>query len=276
MRVDDLPLPSAARAEASSNPATRETGDGHDLLAWQREMERAQARDWFHEALPAHAVEAAARRTGGDSIPAGRPAEAGSTGRPRPAPSARMADEDRHVDAHEAPFAPPRSTSADAMRPRTAFGAADPRATTDASPEALTPPALGLTRAANVATPMTQQVVQAHHPSSRQMTGPAAEVERRIDPLPIRVHLEGDEAAVTVWLGVDAKAAGELAPLQQAIGRWLLAAGYGATTWICNGKPVPAPALHPSGDAGPADSTEFDPLTALPLLARLQPKEPSS
>jgi hypothetical protein len=78
----------------------------------------------------------------------------------------------------------------------------------------------------------------------------------RAGRLPVRVHVEGDESQSTVWLGVDAAALAQLPGLATAVRRWLMNAGYGTPSWICNGQPMSADQITEGAQPDIADARD--------------------
>jgi hypothetical protein len=139
-------------------------------LAWQREMERAQALTRFKAASPFHPALALAPMPTGTSAAPGR-------------------DEERvplvaHVDAPRTPAA---------------LAVAEPHVPASAAPL---------------------------HPIAAQLSPPQA----------LRVHLQHHDEQVHVWLGMDAKAQGQLPELVRALGRWLGEQGLRLRSVVCNGQ----------------------------------------
>lgn len=69
-----------------------------------------------------------------------------------------------------------------------------------------------------------------------------ADLARRAgEELPVRIHIEGNEQAAAVWIGLSPQAAADVHGLQKVIAQWLSGRGYGPARWVCNGRPLAAP-----------------------------------
>jgi len=208
---------------------------------WRREMERAQADSWFHGVLPRHR-ELASQHGQADRRADGKPG----------ANAAEPLQGQRHVDATMRPFA-------DAALPGNRLEAHE------ASAAAGRLVAGGAAFVGQIATGarafMAEMPVPDAAAASRFMAGPRPVASRESDSepfdalpgsagdasaraaedLPIRVHIEGDAEAATVWLGMNASVSAELAAAKDVIGRWLARTGYGPATWVCNGRVIDPP-----------------------------------
>jgi hypothetical protein len=244
--------------------------------AWRREMERQQAETWFQGPLalsdsgrlPAASSGSNAGVSSGSARPASPPArtdahspatrgKASASAQPNRTASERAAFDDHRRSAQQVP----------------ARGTAVPAAG-GMSNQAIADGAV-LDVAANPVSPSLPRFVLASGFAANSAESDAPQPpERAAAKLPqsqesqaaVRVHVEGDAKAATVWLGVDASALAELPSLTQTIARWLTRQGYGAPTWICNGQtltePVPThAAARQQQPGGPVPHFVIEPST---------------
>lgn len=211
--------------------ALRHNGLASHAQEWQRELDRAQARAWFHAAPPAS----------GDAVPG-----AMETGQSAHAAAARATPQ----------LAQSMGVAQGANRTSRA-GAADAQAlsaaTTTARRGAGADPAVGPGAPSKGNAP-------AAAPCSMRLPAAAAEgvgetphaTPRRVAARPpagadVRMHVERDGEGVRVWVGLDgdeAAVAARAATLLLHLRRALQAEGQRLLAFTCNGRPVDeAPSL---------------------------------
>jgi hypothetical protein len=258
VKLDDLTIAALLqrRAGPADNNATQQ--DAGSPLAWRREMERAQADAWFHEALqtPQDRREQAGPRDQRASQRRSAPVD------PHPMVEHHPATDDRRQGAPLLPaqrerFAAVVKTLAAqpgvspvpgvAAPPIAVISSAAPRLGMQAEATAPRPavdlpvppntdrPSIALAALLEPAGPeaLEANLTELHTARARPPAG-----EPHTERLPVRVHIEGDAQRATVWLGVDAQAHAELPAVAEAIGRWLAQAGYGVPTFVCNGRVI--------------------------------------
>jgi hypothetical protein len=211
-------------------------------LGWRREMERAQADSWFHGVLPQH-QELASQHGQADRRAEGRPG----------ANAAEPLQGQRHVDATMRVIA---DAALSGNRP-------EAREASMAAGQSLVNGSVAVVGqiAPGAKVFVTEVPVPDAATAGRFMARPLPGTSRESDSepfdalpgatgdasasaaedLPIRVHIEGDAEAATVWLGMNASVSAELAAAKDVIGRWLARTGYGPATWICNGRVIDPP-----------------------------------
>ena len=234
------------RASQPQLPGSGPRAGAPDLHAacWRREMECTQAQSWFHDALP-KPLDAGTETTTDDGHLVSRlPLESPrAAAKGAPVAGRVHAPPDGVVTGSVAPGTTSRATTAIVAVREPTDGAAQPRAGAEASarasPPAVHDPAGLLLRADRPAEPLAK-------PARTPLPARAA---RQGEALPVRVHVEGDAGHAGVWIGLDATAHGDLALIGASLGRWLLNAGYGSSTWTCNGRPMRAPAAAPAAAA---------------------------
>jgi hypothetical protein len=211
VKLDELNL--AALLQAHQGQADASPNGGTSPQAWRREMEKAQADAWFHEALrtPQHRDEAA-------SQVASRPVHPSALGLPvettHHAASHVQATRTRATAApiEEVPTPLPATPSALSVA-ASAVSAASRAAALGSEPfatiteEAFAP----IVSDMHVTVPVdleAEVLAQAEAFSSQAPDADARPTARPTDGnrLPVRVHIEGDARQATVWLGVDAAA----------------------------------------------------------------------
>lgn len=231
-----------------------------DLQAasWQREMERAQVQDWFHPALP-NPPDTDAEKTSRDDQHASAERSSAPRGSVRPAvPIAGSVHFQPHGVASSAALeATLRATTA-SFAVREPVHATPPRTLSEVSVHGSSPAASDSASRAPGAGRVEGQLADSAKASR------SARTVRHDGALPVRIHVEGDAGHATVWIGLDAAARDDLALIGESLGRWLLDAGYGSSTWICNGRPMRAPAAA----AGAAAQTDHP--TTTPVRGDLQ------
>lgn len=270
MKLGDLtgvPLPNGT---AGSRTATSEQ-DGGANLAWRREMERAQSDAWFLGTLPtpsttrqtaalpsaatAKPVHAAVARSPAGHSRDGAAAKDASI-EPRashgehPATSSTAA---RHASASSAQQTPPAGAGIAAVRTMAI--------STESAVQLRQSPDLALRLTALTTPRGALEVPVEVHIGAPAEEPPATAEDRstaapRAGRLPVRVHVEGDAMQSTVWLGVDAAALAQLPGLAAAVRRWLMNAGYGTPSWICNGQPMSAEQIAEGAESGVADARD--------------------
>jgi len=252
MKLDDM---MRAVAGTSSPAAGGPTTPVADVLAWQREMERAQTEAWFHGFAGSRSETSQAETK--SSTEGKGPGEERRTARP----SASGSDSSAAVHMRRA-----SATSVDCnVRPFVVAGQVLPAAYQSASIPVDAVPTVN-TASVSQAPPGDRPMDTSHMvyaTASRAMqaedhgprialtivesppaadvddTGPAGRnVRQESTRLPVRVHVEGDRHDATVWLGLDTQAAVHLPTVTRAIAQWLAQAGYGQSRWICNGHPL--------------------------------------
>lgn len=218
--LDTLALTDAATA-TMRGPASRA---GSDAGSWRREMERAQTQDWFRGAV-AYAEHGAG---GAQGVMAERAAE------PTALPH-------RHAEMAGTITASAQRVAMQAMRigleagafvtaPLEAGAEAGGSSGTQGQTVVATPEAM---RAAATGTP-------AAHPAgeggwlARIGTGQAGDAS---EALPLRLHLEVDEAGARLWVGTTAASGEQIDQAVAEVRRRLAMRGITLTDVTCNGKP---------------------------------------
>ena len=212
------------------------TGDGTEREAWQREMERAQARDWFRGAAadtPAAPAETHTRR--------------GAAAQARP----HMA----RACLPQAPVAwttvtplPPAAIPADPEQSGHTAWARPPSADGDDT-------FAGSTAAPDALTHTDRRTVD-----DRVRTAIASRraIENTIpgrDAPPVRAYVEWQGGTAHVWIGVDARGSAQLAAIAEAVVQRLRDQGLRIGRLVCNGTEHPMPA---SITSNPSTTSEAD------------------
>ncbi|OWQ46381.1 hypothetical protein CDL60_12915 [Roseateles noduli] len=236
--------------------------------AWQREMERAQTRDWFrHDAAPTSASgSTAADLSRRSAAPATAP-----TSKPLPRPPVPWMDVSTAVAETARPAgaaAADRVASSQIGTPsaRRALPTIDGepdlrsvdhetglRARTPSTREASTADiaANEATRAAGAAGGTDTSAIDAGRlagylgasPSPSPSPSPSQSQTRS----PVRVHVQWQGDTAQVWIGLDARSAPPAAEVAGAVVRWLRDQGLRAGRITCNGAALAVPDTpHPS------------------------------
>lgn len=225
--------------------------------AWRREMERQQAEAWFPGALTPQRLPAPdfSMKSSKRAEPPGKPVSQvdARTRETKPSAERQFAGSSAAQAAWHRQDAPTLVFRPSAAGGSPAHGVAGIGTGTGSPPrvaEAQVVPVLpphhapftvrDLTWALNVSKPTSQVLV---HPSDAPALARSAPTDE--SDFAVRVHVEGDARASTVWLGVDADALAQLPAIAQTVARWLARQGYGPTTWVCNGQLLQQPLEMP-------------------------------
>jgi hypothetical protein len=202
----------------------RGTGEAPARDAWQREMERAQARDWLRPAATEAAVSTrpATASRGAATNPHAPPAPA----RPPQAPVAWMAAPETVVPT-TAMHRGDSTTAAPALRPHAMH-----TASASIAPDAAAPPSRHVIEAR----------IRTAAPSSTAPARVVSGAPSGQDPVPVRTHIEWQADAAHVWLGVDAQGAEQLATIARAVVQRLNDHGIRVARLVCNGIDLPVSA----------------------------------
>lgn len=249
MKLGDLTGPPLPKGGGGVRTSTAGEQAGVAELAWRREMERAQSDTWFLGVLPTSASQHGALSDAASLKPAqvamahgGQPvvpSSAAGLAKHQAARAGTRSNErsEETMSSHAVgEFRSQRQVSLAAASGRAAALPADGvvllRQSTD----------MALRLAALTASRNADEISVDVHigaptedvPAADEGAAPVSTNSR----LPVRVHVEGDGTRSTVWLGVDPAALAQLPSLTAAVRRWLTHSGYGAPTWICNGRPL--------------------------------------
>ena len=224
----------AVPSQAPRGTGTR-TGDGPARDAWQREMERAQARDWFRGAV--------ADTT---AAPAETHTRRGAAAQARP-----------HMARARLPQAPVAFTTV--SPPPTAAIPADPEQSGHTA-WARPPLADGDdTSAGSTAAPDAQTHTNRRTVDDRVRTAiaPRRALENTTpgrDAQPVRAHVEWHGDTAHVWIGIDARGAAQLTAIAEAVVQRLRDQGLRIGRLVCNGTEQPVPASTPSNPSTTSDA----------------------
>lgn len=221
----------AVPSQAAHGTGTR-TGDGPARDAWQREMERAQARDWFRAA----AVDTTA-------APAETHNHRGASAQARP-----------HVARARLPQAPVAWTTATSLPPSAIPAPTDPQ---QSGHTAWARPPMADdddTSAGSTVAPNAQ--VQTHRRAVGDRVRTAIAPQHTHEDTtpghhapPVRAHVEWQGDTAHVWIGIDGRGAAQLTAIAAAVVQQLRDQGLRVGRLVCNGTEHPVPAsttAHPS------------------------------
>lgn len=260
-----------APVNAPQGASTPSGGPGQDGApakeAWQREMERAQTRDWFrHDGTPTSASgSTSADLSRHSNAPAPTP-----TAKPLPRPpvpwmdvSAAIAEAAPSTGATAADRADTSQVGTPSTRRATPAIAGEPdlrfadhatglsarlSSTLDASPSGIA--ANDPTCAASAADGNEASAIDAGRPDARQLAeslGASPSQSSSQTRSPVRVHVQWQGDTAQVWIGLDARSAPPPAEVAGAVVRWLRDQGLRAGRITCNGAALAVPDTpHPS------------------------------
>lgn len=205
-------------AQGIGSHALQHNGLASHAQEWQRELDRAQARAWFHAAAPA--VPAGRGGAGSDAVVLSGPAPAIPCGAPPPLDACTPGSAP-HPQEIATPAGAPPHVEGEALRARV-DAAAGARAA-----------AAPVSSHGRMATPDSENPLPC---AARKVAPPPSSAP---DGAALRLHVEAGAEGVRVWLGLDGDAAliaARAAALLPQLRRALEAEGHRLLAFTCNGR----------------------------------------